>query len=82
MTKEILAKRKKVDHMLVIGGGDLLIANYILETCPGVKKLTVCEIDEGVVRNCRKYFGFTDKVNQAIDEGRMQLVYEDGAKYA
>ena len=31
--------------MLVIGGGDLIIADYILEKCPGVKKVTVCEID-------------------------------------
>lgn len=82
MTKEILANRKEMDHMLVIGGGDLQIANYILVNCPQVKKITVCEIDERVVANCRKFFSFSERVNKAIEEGQLNIVHEDGAAYA
>lgn len=41
---------KVYEHILIIGGGDMLIANYLLEQFGDiVNKITICEIDERVI---------------------------------
>jgi len=45
MTKYVVLKDKEYENVVIIGGGDLLIASHILETYPGVKKLTMVELD-------------------------------------
>lgn len=81
MSREIVKEGKTYEHILIIGGGDMLIANYLLEnfSASDVKKITVCEIDERVVENVRKYFKMSDNINSNIDSGRLNVVYEDGA---
>jgi len=83
MSKEIVKGGNTYNHILIIGGGDMLIANYLLENFQTeVKKITVCEIDERVVENVRKYFKMSENINAAIDSGRLNLVFKDGAEYA
>lgn len=82
MSREIVKEDKEYNHIMIIGGGDMLIANYLLENFPNVKKITVCEIDERVVENVRKYFKMSANINLSIEEGRLEVVYEDGAEFA
>ena len=82
MSREVVKDGKTYEHILIIGGGDMLIANYLLEYFPGIKKITVCEIDERVVENVRKYFKMSENINKNIENGRLSVVYEDGALYA
>lgn len=65
MSREVVKESIVYEHILIIGGGDMLIANYLLETFPSsmLKKITVCEIDERVAENVRKYFKMSDNIN-------------------
>ena len=81
LTRLVIEKEKSYNHILVIGAGDMIIPTYILEKYPGVKKVTVVEIDDRVVENTRKYFKFCDKIDSLCKEGRLEIVIEDGAKY-
>jgi len=81
MTRLVIDKTKNYDHVVIIGGGDLPIAAHILEKYPNVKKLTVCDIDEKVTEVTRKFFSIGDICNKAIDDGRLELVFEGGAPY-
>ena len=49
MTQYVLPKDRDLEQVIIIGGGDLLIATHILKNYPNVKKVTVCEIDERVI---------------------------------
>jgi spermidine synthase len=49
-------KESLIGHVIIVGGGDLVIATQILQKYPQVKKVTVCEIDERVVAVTQKYF--------------------------
>ena len=69
------------DHIVIIGGGDLLIARYILDNFPKVKKLTVCDIDERVIECTKKYFGVGEKVDLNIASGRLEIIIGGGAEY-
>lgn len=51
---------------MIIGAGDLYVPNYLLEKFAGVKKITVCEIDEKVPEIVRKYFGVEELVDREI----------------
>lgn len=55
MQKEIV--RPGAKNILIIGGGDLLIANYILKNNPEVK-VTLCEIDNRVIETVKKFFEY------------------------
>lgn len=43
---------------MIIGGGDLRIAEHVLKNFKKVKHLTNCDIDERVTIVSEKYFGF------------------------
>lgn len=45
---------------MIIGGGDLIIAIYILKNFPNVKKLTLVEIDKRIVEITQQYFDFAN----------------------
>jgi spermidine synthase len=81
LTRLVVEKENSYNHVLIIGAGDMIIPTYILDKYPGVKKVTVVEIDERVVDNTKKYFKFCDKVDKLCSEGRLEIVIEDGAKY-
>lgn len=67
--------------MIIIGGGDLVIATQLLKNYPEVKKVTVCEIDERVVAVTQKYFSFAEIVEKEKASGRLEVVIESGAVY-
>lgn len=56
MTENVVSKNKDYDHVMIIGGGDLIIAAYILKNFPKVKKVTVCDIDERVIEVTKHFF--------------------------
>jgi len=82
MTKGVIKKDTEYNHVLIIGGGDILIANYLLDNFPKIKKITVCDIDERVTVNVLKYFSIGEKMNKYINEGKLTVVHEDGASFA
>ena len=81
LTRLVIDKEKSYNHILIIGAGDMLIPIHILENFPNVKKVTQVEIDERVIENTRRYFNFCDGLEKFINEGRFEIVIEDGAKY-
>lgn len=81
MTHGVISKDKSYDKVLIIGGGDLIIAAYILTNYPLVKKLVVVEIDERVVEVTKKFFSFADVIDKEIATGRLEVVSESGASY-
>lgn len=63
MTRHVLVKDKDYQHVVIIGGGDLVIATHILKEYPQVHKVTVCEIDSRVVEVTKRFFSFADIVD-------------------
>lgn len=56
MTDNVVSKSKQYEHVMIIGGGDLVIAAYLLKNFPNVKKVTVCDIDERVIEVTKHFF--------------------------
>jgi spermidine synthase len=81
LTRLVITADKTYDHILIIGAGDMIIPTYILNKYPGVKKVTLVEIDDRVVENTKKYFKFADQIDALAKEGRLEVVIEDGAKW-
>lgn len=81
MTRFNITKDKEYEHVIIIGGGDLIIAAHILEQYPLVKKLTVCDIDERVVECTEKYFSFADIIAKERKTGKLEVVISGGAEY-
>ena len=52
-----LKEKEKESNLkiLIIGGGDLFVANYLLKR-ENIEKITLCELDEGVTRIVRRNF--------------------------
>lgn len=63
--------------VLVIGGGDGGTVREVLKH-PSVQQVDLCEIDEHVVRLSRKHI---PQMASALDDKRVKIVAEDGAKY-
>lgn len=81
ITRLNVKRDKEYDHIIIIGGGDLVIAAYLLEKYPLIKKLTVCEIDERVIEVTKKFFSFADIIEQELKTGRLEVVIKGGAEY-
>jgi spermidine synthase len=81
LSRLVVEKDKSYNHILIIGAGDMIIPTYILDKFPGVKKVTVVEIDDRVVENTRKFFKFCDSIDKYVQDGKLEIVIEDGAKY-
>ncbi|KAL4451019.1 hypothetical protein ABPG74_021341 [Tetrahymena malaccensis] len=76
-------ENKIYNHILIIGGGDMLIANYLLERFSDVvKKITICEIDQRVIEVVKTFFFDSNLVNESIEKGKLNIVYQDGSLYA
>ena len=56
MSSNVISQDKDYNHVIIIGGGDLVIAAHILKEYPKVKKVTVSDIDERVIDLTKKYF--------------------------
>lgn len=72
-----LLAHTKPARVLVIGGGDGGVVREILKH-PEVESVHLCEIDPEVVRACREYL---PTLAASFDDPRVQVFYEDGAKY-
>jgi len=64
-------------NILIIGGGDGGTVREVLKH-PEVQNVHVCEIDEEVVKVCRK---FLPSIASGLDDKRVRLLYEDGAAF-
>lgn len=67
----------KPEEILIIGGGDGGTAREVLKHSD-VKKVDICEIDEDVVRICRKHL---PTMASSFDDKRINIYFEDGAKF-
>ena len=65
-------------RVLVIGGGDGGTVREVLKH-PGVERVVMVEIDEMVVKACRE---FMPAVSCALDDPRLELLIDDGVRYA
>lgn len=65
------------ETVLVIGGGDGGTVREVLKH-PDVKRVDVCEIDEEVIKVCRRYL---TSLASSFDDGRVRVLFEDGARY-
>jgi spermidine synthase len=64
-------------RILVIGGGDGGTVREILKH-PQVKQIHVCEIDEEVIKACRK---FLPSLASSFNDPMVHVFYEDGARF-
>jgi spermidine synthase len=81
LTRFNLSKDRNYEHVIIIGGGDLVIAAHLLEDYPLIKKITVCEIDDRVIEVTRKFFSFAEIIEKEIETGRLEIVVKGGAEY-
>lgn len=83
LTREVVKKDKDYNHILIIGGGDLIIARYLVEKFPNVKQITLCEIDAKVVEAVKKYFNIIgESIDKAIANKKLTVNIGDGAVFA
>lgn len=71
------AKRDRIGRVAVLGGGSGQTALSLLESSE-VEQVTVVEIDDMVVKCCRKYIGGVDA---AFRDPRVKVVIGDAFKY-
>jgi spermidine synthase len=81
ITRFNITKDKSYDHIIIIGGGDLVIAAHLFEEYPLIKKITVCEIDERVIEVTKKFFSFAEIIDKELVTGRLEVVIKGGAEY-
>jgi len=63
--------------ILIIGGGDGGSAREVLKH-PEVEEIHVCEIDEEVIKICRKYL---PSLASSFDNAKVHIIPEDGTRY-
>lgn len=71
-----LLMHENPEKILIIGGGDGGAIREALKHEP--KEIKLVEIDEEVVKACRKYIGIDDG---AFEDKRVSIVYEDGIEF-
>lgn len=65
------------EEVLVIGGGDGgCVSNILMH--PGVKRCTICEIDEKVIETSRKHF---PRLARGYDDPRCRILIRDGKDF-
>lgn len=64
-----------------MGGGDLIIAAYILNNYKNVNKLYVVDIDEKVTEVTKKFFSFAEIIDKEIATGRLEVLHMSGADF-
>ncbi len=66
-----------ISDVLVIGGGDGGTVREVLRY-PGVKRVTLVEIDELVVEACQRHL---PSIGTAWDDPRLEVRFDDGARF-
>lgn len=72
-----MATNPSIKRVLVIGGGDGGTVRE-LTRYPSIEKIDMVDIDEMVVKACRKFLPFTAR---KLDDPRVTLYFEDGLKF-
>ena len=73
----VLKRKKKLKNVLILGGGDGGILNFVLKYNP--EKVTLVEIDEEVIKVSKKYL---PKVcGSAFNDKRVNLLIQDALQY-
>lgn len=70
----------KPKNILILGGGDLISAGMILKY-DFVEKLTVVELDPGMIRMCKINHVMRKVSNNALQDKRINVFIGDGIKY-
>ncbi len=73
----IMARSQQVESVLIIGGADGGILREVQKQ-PQIKRIVQVELDEAVLRACRKYL---PEISGDWDDPRVELVIGDGAAY-
>ncbi len=76
----VLSTNNEYNHVLLIGAGDMIFPEYMLRTF-NIKKITLVEIDDRVIENTKKYFKFYETIEKHIQDGKLDVIVDDGAKY-
>ena len=63
LSENVILREKIYDEIMIIGGGDLIIACYVLQNFPNVKKLTLVEIDKRIVEITKQFFDFAQIID-------------------
>lgn len=71
---------EKPTEVLIIGGGDFLSAIFLIDNY-NVSRITIVELDEGVVDCTKKYFKYAKNVDQLIGLGRIEIVIDEGSRF-
>lgn len=45
MLKQVVSRHKKMEHILVLGSGDLELVQHLVDKYPKIKKITLVEMD-------------------------------------
>ena len=72
-----LLRRPEIKDVLVIGGGDGGSVRELLKH-PGVKSITMVEIDEAVVKASRE---FLPTISKGLNDPRLNLIIADGIEF-
>lgn len=73
MVQHVIKKEQQHNKVLIVGGGDLIIATYILKNYPLVKKVVLAELDERVIEVTKQFFSYTDIIQKEIESGRLEI---------
>ncbi len=75
-TGPLLTFHQKPEHILILGGGDGLLARDLLQTLPHLKSITLVELDAKILDGAKK--GMLRAINQAaFEDPRIHIVIED-----
>jgi spermidine synthase len=77
MIDPVLQKKKKLKNVLILGGGDGGLLNFLLKYNP--EKVTLVEIDEEVIKVSKKYL---KKIcGNSFNDRRVNLLIQDALQY-
>lgn len=81
MVSPVISKEISYENVLILGGGDLVIATYLLENFPLISRLTMVEIDERVCEVVKTFFKTGETIKKETETGRFSLIFQDGAEF-
>jgi len=80
LMKDVIQRGQEYKEVLIIGGGDLqVVTNLLTKFKDDVHHITVCELDERVVENAKKFFEVNGVIRKAIASKKLTVCFEDGA---
>lgn len=81
MVSSVISSENYYENVLILGGGDMVIATYLLEKFPLISRVTMVEIDERVCEVVKNFFKIGETIKKETETGRFSLIFEDGAQF-